>query len=115
MFLNARIPPGDFLRFAPVAILGLAHGETKNCQELAAAEKYKAKIVGKKVLPIYKKYYKRYAARVKVDQIKAADFKKWKYQALTMRDECTEGKISVDEYVRWMEESFPNRKPKQDK
>ena len=55
------------------------------------------------------------AARVKVNQIKEADFKKWKYQALTMRDECTEGKISVEEYTQWMEDYFPNRKPKQDK
>ena len=29
MFLNARIPQGDFLRFAPVAILGLP-GKTNN-------------------------------------------------------------------------------------
>jgi len=52
---------------------------------------------------------------VKVNQIKEADFKKWKYQALTMRDECTVGKISVEEYTQWMEDYFPNRKSKQDK
>lgn len=93
----------------------VAPGETKNCQELAAMENYKAKIADNKALPVYNKYYKRYAARVKVNQIKEADFKKWKYQALTMRDECTEGKISVEEYTQWMEDYFPNRKPKQDK
>ena len=76
---------------------------------------YKAKIADNKAIPIYNKYYKRYAARVKVRQIKEADFKKWKYQALTMRDDCAEGKISVEEYTQWMEDSFPNRKPKQDK
>ena len=32
-----------------------------------------------------------------------------------MPDECTEGKISVEEYTQWMEDYFPNRKPKQDK
>lgn len=93
----------------------VAPGETKNCQELAAVENYKAKIADNKALPVYNKYYKRYAARVKVNQIKEADFKKWKYQALTVRDECTEGKISVEEYTQWMEDYFPNRKPKQDK
>ena len=93
----------------------VAPGETKNCQELAAVENYKAKIADNKALPVYNKYYKRYAARVKVNQIKEADFKKWKYQALTMRDECTEGKISVEEYTQWMEDYFPNRKSKQDK
>ena len=93
----------------------VAPGETKNCQELAAIENYKAKIADNKGIPIYNKYYKRYAARVKVRQIKEADFKKWKYQALTMRDDCAEGKITVEEYIQWMEDYFPNRKPKQDK
>ena len=93
----------------------VAPGQTKNCQELAAIDNYKAKIADNKAIPIYNKYYKRYAARVKVRQNKEADFKKWKYQALTMRDDCAEGKISVEEYTQWMEDSFPNRKPKQDK
>ncbi len=90
----------------------VAEGETRNCQELAAAENYKAKIADNKAIPIYNKYYKRYAARVKARQIKEADFKKWKYQAITLRDECTDGKITVEEYIQWMEDSFPNRKPK---
>lgn len=93
----------------------VAPGENRNCQELAAAENYKAKIADNKAIPIYNKYYKRYAARVKVRQIKEADFKKWKYQALTMRDECSDGKITVEEYIQWMEDFFPNRKPKSEK
>ena len=90
----------------------VAEGETRNCQELAAAENYKAKIAGDKAIPIYNKYYKRYAARVRVKQIREADFKKWKYQAITLRNECSAGKITVEEYIQWMEDSFPNRKPK---
>lgn len=57
-------------------------------------------------------YYKRYAARVRSRQIKEADFKKWKFQALAKRDECSDGKITVEEYVAWMEDCFPNRTPK---
>ena len=90
----------------------VAEGETRNCQELAAAENYKAKIAGDKAIPVYNKYYKRYAARVRVKQIKEADFKKWKYQAIALRDDCSAGKITVEEYIQWMEDSFPNRKPK---
>ena len=37
------------------------------------------------------------------------------WHACRMRDECTEGKISVEEYTQWMEDYFPNRKSKQDK
>ena len=61
-------------------------------------------------LPIYSKYYKRYAARVKVRQIKEADFKKWKYEALVKRDECSAEKITTEEYIDWLEGCFPNRK-----
>lgn len=66
-----------------------------------------------KAIPIYNKYYKRYAARVKVRQIKEPDFKKWKYKAMKMRDQCSDGTISVEEFTEWMESSFPNRKPKE--
>ena len=75
-------------------------------------ENYKAKIADNKAIPIYNKYYKRYSARVKVRQIKEADFKKWKYQAMSKRDECTDGIITPEKFTERMENSFPNRKPK---
>ena len=87
-------------------------GETRTCKEIAAQENYKAKIADNKAIPIYNKYYKRYSARVKVRQIKEADFKKWKYHAMSKRDECTDGIITPEEFTEWMENSFPNRKPK---
>ena len=61
---------------------------------------------------IYNKYYKRYAARVRVHQLKEDEFNKWRYQAITKRDECYDGKITPEEYVEWMEAYFPNRKRK---
>lgn len=93
----------------------IASGETKTCQELAATENYKAKHADDQALSIYNKYYKRYAARMKVKQIKGEAFKQWKYQAMTKRDECNAGAITPEEYIQWMEDYFPNRKPKQDK
>ena len=90
----------------------VAEGETRNCQELAAQENYKKKMADNAAIPLYQKYYKRYAARVKVRQIKETDFKKWKYQAMTKRDECSDGKIALSEFEEWLENSFPNRKKK---
>lgn len=90
----------------------VAEGETKNCQQLAAQENYKRKMADNAAIPMYQKYYKRYAARVRVHQIKPDDFKKWKYEALTRRNECTDGKITLDELEAWMEGSFPNRQQK---
>ena len=90
----------------------IADGETRSCQELAAQENYKKKMAEDEALPIYSKYYKRYAARVKVRQIKEADFKKWRYEALVKRDECSAGTITPEEYIDWLEGCFPNRKRK---
>lgn len=90
----------------------IAPGERRKCQDIAAQENYKQKNAGNEALPIYSKYYKRYAARVRVNQIKEADFKKWKYAALTKRDECSDGKITTEEFIEWLDASFPNRKKK---
>ena len=87
----------------------IVEGETRNCQELAAQENYKKKMADNAAIPLYQKYYKRYAARVRVRQIKEPDFKKWNYQAMTKRDECTDGKITLAEFEEWLESSFPNR------
>ena len=87
-------------------------GELRSCRDLAAEENYKMKMAEDKALPIYRKYYRRYSARVKVNQIKEADFKKWKYEALVKRDECSAGKITPEEYIDWLESCFPNRKRK---
>lgn len=87
-------------------------GELRSCRDLAAEANYKIKMAEDKALPIYRKYYRRYSARVKVHQIKKNDFKKWKYEALVKRDECSDGKITAEEYIDWMEGYFPNRKRK---
>ena len=87
-------------------------GELRSCRDLAAEENYKMKMAEDKALPIYRKYYRRYSARVKVNQIKEADFKRWKYEALVKRDECSAGKITTEEYIDWLESCFPNRKRK---
>ena len=33
-------------------------------------------------------------------------------QALAKSDECSDGKITIEEYIAWMEGCFPNRTPK---
>lgn len=91
-----------------------AAGETKSCQELAAQENYKKRMEADEALPIYNKYYKRYSARVKVRQIKEADFKRWRYEAMQKRDACSRGEITPEELVEWMEAAFPNRRKREE-
>lgn len=87
-------------------------GKTQSCQKLAALDEYKRKNADNEAKKIYDKYYKRYSARLKVNQIKEKDFKQWKYNAITMRDECNDGKIALQEYIDWNEAAFPNRAKK---
>ncbi len=88
-------------------------GTNRTCKDLAAQENYKKKTEGNEAIALYHKYYKRYAARVKVRQIKEQDFKKWKYEAIVKRDECSAGKITPAEFTEWLEGCFPNRKKKE--
>ena len=88
----------------------IAEGEAKTCRELAIQENYKAKTAAKPERKIYSKYYKRYAARVKTGQITEEKFREWKYSAMNKRDECTDGKLTIDEFEAWMETCFTNRK-----
>ena len=90
----------------------IAPGETRKCNELAAQENYRKKAGSNQALNIYSKYYRRYSARLKVNQIKEDEFKRWRYAAILKRDECTDGVITVEELIDWMEAYFPNRQRK---
>ena len=87
-------------------------GKTQSCQKLAALENYKLKNANNEAKKVYDKYYKRYHARVNVRQIKEQEFNQWRYKAITMRDDCNDGKISLQEYIDWNEAYFPNRAKK---
>ena len=88
----------------------IAEGETKTCRELAIQENYKARTADNPERKIYSKYYKRYSARVKTGQITEEKFREWKYTAMTKRNECTDGKLTIDEFEAWIETCFTNRK-----
>ena len=42
--------------------------------------------------------------------IKEDEFKKWRYEAMRLRDDCEAVRLTVAEYTQWMEGYFPNRK-----
>lgn len=90
----------------------IAEGETRNCQDIMALENYKKKMADNAAIKIYNKYYKRYSARVKAHTILENDFKKWKYEAMTKRNECMDGKLTEEYFINWMDSCFPNRNRK---
>ena len=87
-------------------------GNTQTCQQIAAQKKYEEKLHNDKAISLFRKYYKRYHARLKVGTIKSAAFRLWNYQACEKRDMCQNGEITLDEFEKWLEGSFKNREKK---
>ena len=77
-------------------------------------ETYKKKVADVPAMAIYQRYYKRYKARERVNQIKKDDFNKWKYKAMDKREDCINGRITPAEFEEWLEGCFPNRSKKTD-
>lgn len=94
---------------------------TKLCSSFFSMDLYSGKTMLKPntafhaVLQLYNRYYKRYAARARAGSITANSFKKWKYEAVVKRDQCTEGSLSLEEFDRWMNGYFPKKKVKRKK
>ncbi|MBR1751573.1 MAG: hypothetical protein IJ740_11985 [Ruminococcus sp.] len=61
---------------------------------------------------LFRKYYKRYYARTKVNQINPDKFREWNYKACEMRDRCQNGEITPQEFEEWLYGSFKNRAKK---
>ena len=72
----------------------VVEGTNRTCQDLAAQENYQ-----KKTRAITPFIFTANTTSGTPKQIRKDDFKRWKYQAITKRDECSEGKITVEEYI----------------
>ena len=81
-------------------------GESQNCQMLGATAKYAQKVKDSPALALFNRAYKRYHARVKAGSVKPDAFKKWKYEAVVMRDKCLDGEMAMDEFERWINGYF---------
>ena len=90
-------------------------GSVRTCQAVGAEKAYKEKISTEDAWRLYKKYYKRYFARIRAGTIKEKDFRRWNAEAAYKRDDCLSGTMSSEEYEAWLEGSFKNRVKKDKK
>ena len=81
-------------------------GEVQTCQSIGATAKYTQKVKDNPALAIFNRAYKRYHARLKVGSVKPDAFKKWKYEAVVMRDRCMNGELTVAEFEVWIDGYF---------
>lgn len=89
-----------------------AEGSTQTCQQLAAASAFHSKLKdndGDNAWGVYSKYYKRYYARIKRGALTATEFKQWQEDAAEKRDDCLDGKMTLDEYKNWLDRYFIKR------
>ena len=91
----------------------IREGQTRTCQQIGAQRKYDERLKTDEAVALFRKYYKRYYARTKVNQIKPDKFREWNYKACEMRDRCQNGEITPAEFEEWLYGSFKNRKKKQ--
>ena len=84
-------------------------GTEKICKDVGAMNRHKEKagdIPGEKE---YWRVYKRYKYKADRKIISKSEFNQWNYMALELKQECAEGKITVDDMLQRIE-VFENRK-----
>jgi len=81
-------------------------GGSQTCQNIGATAKYAQKVKDNPALALFNRAYKRYHARLKVGSVKVDAFKKWKYEAVVMRDMCLSGEIAANEFGEWLDGYF---------
>lgn len=84
-------------------------GEDKPCKEIGAQIAAKKKLENNDELKIYRQAYQRLKKRVDFGYMSAEEFDKWNADALPMRNECTAGKVSFDEFKAWIDKTSRQR------
>lgn len=77
-------------------------GETRTCQSIGAAKNYRRKLEDTPDLRLYTKYYKRNYSRIRYSLMSREAFEEWKAEASARRNDCAAGRITVEEYERWL-------------
>lgn len=86
------------------------HGEDKSCKEIGAQSAAKKKLQTNDELKIYRQAYQRLKKRVEFGYMDNEAFEKWNAEALPMRNECTVGKLSFDEFKAWIDKTSRQNK-----
>lgn len=84
-------------------------GEDKPCKEIGAQITAKKKLKSNDELKIYRLAYLRLKKRVEFGYMSDEEFDKWNAEALPMRNECTDGRVSFDEFKAWIDKTSRQR------
>lgn len=74
----------------------------KTCKEIGSVKVYQAKLEENPEFKAYNRAYKSHFARIKYKRMTKEQFRVWSEQAREFRDEVTKGKMSLDDYIKWL-------------
>ena len=79
-------------------------GSTKTCREMGSARVYEQKKLEDPAVRAYKRAYKTHYARISYGIMTRDEFDVWAAEARSLRDDCITGKLSLEEYEKWLEQ-----------
>lgn len=81
----------------------LIEGSTKTCKENGALRVYEKRKLGDPAMREYKRSYKAHNARIRYGLMTREEFSAWSEEAREKRDKCVAGKLSLKEFVEWLD------------
>jgi hypothetical protein len=92
-------------RRADVEYCERIYGDTKRkCSEIGAMLRYEKKVAENPILESYKRAYRRLHSRTRTKKMTTGDFLKWLGKANKKRNDCLAGKLSLEDFVAWLEQ-----------
>ena len=79
-------------------------GTNKTCKESGALRLYEKRKMENPAIKEYKRSYKTHNARVRYGVMTKEEFTKWSEEARAKRDACVAGKLSLEEFVAWLDQ-----------
>ena len=81
----------------------LIAGSTKTCKEAGSLKLYEKKLYEDPAIKEYKRSYKAHNARIRYGLMTREQFKAWSVEARQKRDQCLAGKLSLDDFIAWLD------------
>jgi len=81
----------------------LIDGSTKTCRETGPLRVYEKRKLGDPAMREYKRSYKAHNARIRYGLMTREEFSSWSEEAREKRDKCVAGKLSLNEFVEWLD------------
>ena len=78
-------------------------GSEKTCKEMGSVRLYEKKIFSEPAIKEYKRSYKAHNARIRYGLMTREEFDKWAAEAREKRDACVAGKLSLEDFVAWLD------------